>query len=246
MKRFSKMLALGLAAVLVFGMTAQAAGSTDADNSEVEAGTLEENASVSDTVEIDGEKVTAKFEKAPLSGSQLAQAKSDVASESVIKNIQEAIKKITGSTTVEFVGEPKVAAAFDLVAPSNLTAEQLEKGVTVGFKVDAKADTLYSVIHYLADGTYEILGASVSGNMIYVTFHSFSPVVIVEQEVKAGTTTPDNNNNNNNNNNNDDDDAAQNPATSPKTGEAAPVAAVMAVVLMAGAVICAKKVRYNR
>ena len=32
MKRFSKMLALGLAAVLVFGMTAQAEGSSSTEN----------------------------------------------------------------------------------------------------------------------------------------------------------------------------------------------------------------------
>ena len=39
---------------------------------------------------------------------------------------------------------------------------------------------------------------------------------------------------------------AVSPEAAPKTGETVPAAGIMALVLMAGAAVCAKKVRYNR
>ena len=107
----------------------------------------------------------------------------------------------------------------------------------------------YAVIHFLADG-FEVLPATVKDGKIYATFTSFSPVVIVEQEVKVNTGSNNNdsnsNNSNNNNSNNNNQNQESSPATAPKTGETVPVAGVMALLLAAGAAFCAKKARYNR
>ena len=253
MKRLSKMLALGLAAALVFGMTVQAAGSPDAGNSGASSEALKEAASVSNTVVVDGKEVSVEFE-APtvLEEAKLAEVKEAVTTQTVVDQVQEAVKKVTevaANQTLTFVGKPEIKAAFNLEAPKGLSDADIKKGVKIPFTLkEVKANAVYSVLHYFADGSYEVLPATISGNTIYATFTSFSPIVIVEQEVKVDTKAPaqGDNNNNNNSNNNDSNNSSQGAAVSPKTGEAVPVAGIMALVLMAGAVICAKKARYNR
>lgn len=271
MKRFSKMLVLGLSAALVFGMTAQADGSVSAGEAPAtaEAAKNEVTLGGSTTVVVDGQEVTVEIE-APtvLEETKYEEVKAEVKTQAVVTKVQDKIKEAvkanlkemvpdslkeqSSGKTVELVGEPKVTAAFNLEAPKGLTQAQIEKGVQVPFTLKAvKSNVIYSVIHYLAGGGYEVLPATVKGSTIYATFNSFSPVVIVEQEIKlVGEDTPassdNNNSNNNSSNDNNSSSAPQDASKAPKTGEALPVAAVMAVVLMAGAAFCAKKVRYNR
>lgn len=245
MKRFSKMLALGFAAALVLGMTVQAAGSPSAGDNDSKNEVLKNEASVSNTVVVDGQEVNVTFE-APeaLAPEVLTVTEQKVAETATVTKVQDEIKKSVGSNeTVTFVGEPKVAAAFEVKAPQGLTAEQISKGVKVSFELKGgiKANMKYVVVHFDANGNPEVLPTEVKDGKVWGTFTSFSPVVILEQEVKVDT-----NNGNNNNNSGNDSQTEQSPATSPKTGEAFPVAGVMALVLVAGAAVCAGKARYNR
>lgn len=244
MKKFSKMLALGLAAALVFGMAVQAE-SPNGDNSGVSAEAMKDAASVSNTVVVDGKEVAVEFE-APtvLEETKITAVKEAVATDTVAAQVQEAVKKVASvasNQTLTFVGKPVIKAAFNLEAPKGLSAADIKKGVQIPFTLkEVKTNAHYSVLHYFEDGSYEVLPATINGNTIYATFTSFSPVIIVEQEVKVDTNnTPSGGSNDSNNN-------TQNAATAPKTGETVPVAGVMAVILMAGAVFCAKKARYNR
>ena len=239
MKKFSKILALGLAAALVFGMTVQAE-SVNGDNSGAISEAMKNAASVpAGSVVIDGQTVTVEFKTETLDAAKFTEVKTEAEGSAAASRVKDQIK--TADQNVTFVGEPKPVAAFDLVKPEGLTDEQIAKGVQVPFKLESgiKENMRYAVIHFLANG-FEVLPVTVKDGMIYATFTSFSPVVIVEQEVKVETGSNDNNNNSN------DQNQESSPATAPKTGETLPVAGGMALVLAAGAVFCAKKARYNR
>ena len=239
MKRFSKMLALGLAAALVFGMTAQAE-SVNGGNSDAASEAMKDAATVPpSTIVIDGEEVTVEFKTEALDVATFEEVKTTAASSTAVNDVQGRIK--AADQNVTFVGEPRPVAAFDLVKPEGLSDEQIAKGVTVPFKLEGgvKENVRYAVIHFLAAGGFEVLPATVKDDMIHATFTSFSPVVIVEQEVKVETVSDDDNNSS-------DDQSESSPATAPKTGETVPVAGVMALILAAGAAFCAKKARYNR
>ncbi len=113
-------------------------------------------------------------------------------------------------------------AALDVTVPA-ATAEQLAAGVPVTFKVAGIVEgKTYQVLHQKADGTWEVLASTIANGQITAIFHSFSPVLVVEiaDQTAVG-------------------------ATSPKTGETAPVAAAAAVLMFACAAFCAKRVRFN-
>ncbi len=121
----------------------------------------------------------------------------------------------------------------------NATIPAGAKSVIVPIPVQGlNKDKNYVVLHLKDDGTWEALAATVDGDALNVEFTSFSPVVIAEVELqKAGTDDGDDGDS--------DSEDSQNPA-SPKTGETLPLAGGMAVICLAGAYVCAKRVKTNR
>lgn len=98
-----------------------------------------------------------------------------------------------------------------------------------------EAGKKYVLLHQKADGTWEKIDATkIEAGKITATFKSFSPVAIVEVAAKAGS------------NNSGAATTAATPAASPKTGETLPVAGIAALICLAGVVVCAKKVKFNR
>lgn len=213
MKRFTKMLALGLAAVLVFGMSAQAAPSVNTSNSQV--GKLE------------GERTDVKVE-----------AVENTAAISTALVTEAALKEL-GTEYAEGTKKVEVAGSFDLKI-----VEDSAKGSEVTVAVaGVKAANNYKLFHFTDDFSriIEVITPVVAdGKITFKLGDSASPFVLVDMGEKAPAPT--------NPPSNDDDSKPQetSPAVAPKTGETVPAAGIMALVLMAGAVICAKKARYNR
>ena len=100
-----------------------------------------------------------------------------------------------------------------------------------------EAGKKYVLLHQKADGSWEKIDATrIEAGKITAFFSSFSPVAVVEVAPKAvannsaATTTT----------------TEATPAASPKTGETLPVAGIAALICLAGVVVCAKKVKFNR
>lgn len=212
MKKFSKMLALGLALVMTFSMTAFAEENSPADNNtSAESEALAGKVEVPNTVVVDGKEVTV-----------------EVSTKAVAAEAVDYVKAAVKAESGEVVG------ALDVTL--NLTAEEIAKGATVTLKVAGVSDNYeYVVYHQKADGTWEVLDATVLGDgTLSVKLTSLSPLVVV----KAGEVDSDDNND-------DSADSTDGVVVSPKTGETFPVAGMMLVICLAGAVVCAKKVRFN-
>lgn len=231
MKKFSKMLALGMALSLAFGVTAFAADSITVDTSGLEGGVLESIAVEGNLQE--GDKVVAT--PAP-------------------ENTSENVWK-------EFAdwGEAIKASGYDASAPASLsiaTTFEVEVQNADGEKVDRgeikltfdwvgfDASKNYAVLHY--DGTkWEVIPAIVTADGVKATFTSFSPVVIVE--VSEYIAPPDNNNNSGADTNTGSQTTAQpEEHKSPQTGGVLPVAELMALVSLAGSAVCVRRARSNK
>ncbi|MBQ4536490.1 MAG: hypothetical protein II994_02590 [Lachnospiraceae bacterium] len=216
MKKLSKMLALGLAMALTFGMTVSAAASPNPDASQ------ESNAQADKVADVTVSTGTATY--TALDAADMADANELVASIDADEEFEYAT--IVGAVDVTLEG---------------VSDEALAKGVTLTLNIAAvKADKTYIALHYAASGL-EVLPVTVNQDGVaLVTLNSTSPIVIVECElVKDGEDDDD-----------DDDDeeeaaaeAVSGGAVSPKTGEALPVAGVMAVICLAGVAFCNKKAR---
>ena len=90
------------------------------------------------------------------------------------------------------------------------------ESVTLTFEVSGvKAGQKVTVLHMLPDHNWEILPGTAGNGTVTATFTSLSPVAFV-----VG-------------------------ATSPKTGETLPVFALLAVICLAGTVVCTRKVKFN-
>ena len=114
---------------------------------------------------------------------------------------------------VTTIKNAKVFSVVDIARPAGITDEQLAKGVEVTIKVDGmKTGTVVAVLHQKADGSWETLAAKAGDGTVTFTTTSFSPFAVVTGE------------------------------NSGKTGEAAPIVAVIAVIgLCAVAFVGAKK-----
>lgn len=228
MKKLSKVLALSLAMALTFGMTVSAAGSTSTTNTAVTNTTLAQQAQdvqkdASAKTE-DGQAVTVTVEATTVDKFDSAATAAKEQAKTLTKN--------DGTATV--------VAAFEL------KVDVADKPVTISVKVPGvKADGKYAFLHF--DGAkWEVIAATNDNGTLTGTFKSLSPVAVVE--LKDGAEPAQNNNNNSNNNNSNTQQAAApaSAAESPKTGETVPVAGVMAVIMLAGAVICAKKYQMSK
>lgn len=209
MKKFSKMLALGLAAVLVFGMTAQAEGSSSTEN----------NPPVVEGEDLGGAVMNEVKDEAK------AAVTTTVTSDAVVQKVKNATGGTNRSQTVKRI--------VDLTIP--------EGGATVTVAVaGAKMHQTFIVAHLTDDGSdvKELITAKCNKDgFVTFTAKSGSPFAIIQVGDDSEIVTR-----------NDDNGATTTttPGTAPKTGETVPVAGVLAVLFMAGVIVCANKVRYNK
>lgn len=244
MKKFSKMLALGMAAAMVFGMTVSAAGSKDTIDAVVDGvNTVIENAGVQDS---QGNVI----ENAPkVEATVLPET---VYNETFGNNYDEALAKVDANDAVNAA----IDAAFATLnngSDKNVYRDIID--VTVEGEIPAgglyvpvlpSADgEAYVVAHW--NGTaWEVLQTKVENGAVYALFpQGFSPVYISILTV-TGEEVPDNNGGSDNNDSSSDSNNSSAAPESPKTGETLPVAGILAVICLAAAAVCAKKVRYNR
>lgn len=244
MKKFSKMLALGMAAAMVFGMTVSAAGSKDTIDAVVDGvNTVIENAGVQDS---QGNVI----ENAPkVEATVLPET---VYNETFGNNYDEALAKVDANEAVNAA----IDAAFATLnngSDKNVYRDIID--VTVEGEIPAgglyvpvlpSADgEAYVVAHW--NGTaWEVLQTKVENGAVYALFpQEFSPVYISILTV-TGEEVPDNNGGSDNNDSSSDSNNSSAAPESPKTGETLPVAGILAVICLAAAAVCAKKVRYNR
>jgi hypothetical protein len=98
----------------------------------------------------------------------------------------------------------------------------------------------YVVMHYCSKHkTWESMDPTVGDGTITLTFHSFSPVTIVEVVATDAENLGEGEGEGNST-------TLTAGVTSPKTGETVPFAAVLSVALFAGAAVCAaKRVKFN-
>ncbi len=241
MKKITKMLALGMAAALVFGMTVSAAESKDTIDAVVEGvNTVISGVGVQDS---QGNVI----ENAP-------KVEATVLPESVYNdafgnNYEEAIQKVDDNETINAA----LDAAFATL--KNTTEKNVYRDI-IDITVDGQipAGGLYVPVLPSADGeayviahwngtAWEVLQTKVENGAVYALFpQGFSPVYISILTV-TGEELPGNNGGDNDNNGNDSGSTAP---ESPKTGETLPAAGILAVICLAAAAVCAKKVRYNR
>lgn len=249
MKKFSKMLALGLAAALTFGMTVSAAPSKDTiDNVEDAVNVIINDAGVQDGAGNVVDSVKVEATKLP---------ETVYTNESFGKNYDEACKKAINSEAVS----PKIDAVFatafpgvstdrmelysDIVDISVVEGEIPDSGLFVPVWLVGEGEA-YVVAHW--NGTsWDVLDTKTENGVVYALFKKnagFSPVSITI--VTVGEEKPATDNNNDNGNKPDNSNDKTSAPASPKTGETMPVAGILTVICLAGAAVCAKKARYNR
>ena len=239
MKKFTKMLALGMAAALVFGMTVSAAPSMG--TGDVSAVDLVNAAiSAAPVTDASGNKVDVKAEATELTD--------NMCTETFGTNYDDTVKAVINSAAVS----PKIDEVFKAAFPGVSTDRMDLYSDIVDVNVDgeipagglyvpvlpAVADSAYVVAHW--NGTaWEVLQTKVENDVVYALFpEGFSPVSITI--VTVGEEKPDNGGNNNDNNNDNTSSSTNDNAApaSPKTGETVPAAGILAVICLAGVAVC--------
>jgi len=123
-------------------------------------------------------------------------------------------------------GLGKVLTCFDL------SSSATNVDVTLRFN-DLSEGKSYVFLHYIGadwqddskydENAYEVISTKVNGKFISGFFTKFSPVGIVEGSASAASAV-----------------------VAPKTGEIIALSAIMALIMIAGAVVCAKKARLQK
>lgn len=239
MKKLSSMLALGLALALTFGMTVCAAESPTTEGTvEITEAVREQYAEKSEamaervgTITVTGAESTPVTTE-PVAPETLYQA------ETIAADRAAAVVQVPSGATVttQVVGSADIQLPADYVIPAT--------GISLNIPIaGVEAGKTYVLLH-LANGTWEtIVPTSVANGVLTATFTSLSPVVANEVIIVTAEEEEKD----------DDDDAAVETAVtatgvaaSPKTAETLPAAGVVAVICLAGAAVCAGKVRYNK
>lgn len=250
MKRLSKMAALGLALALTFGMSVNAAESVTTEGNapvlseeqtrQYEQKAADQAAATTVTATVGG--VSVEIKKEPVAPQTLAQAE-QVGADKVIANASSLGIKIPEGATVTTT----VVGSANISIPEGT---DISKGIQLSIGISGiQAGKNYVLLHLTKDSAGNpvwetIKPDSIADGKVTATFTSLSPVVASEVIVLVGEEEsepwpeprhPEN--------------AAAAPAgaaTSPKTGETLPAAGLMALICLAGAAVCAKRVRYNR
>lgn len=246
MKKFSKIMALSMALALTLGMTVFADGSVT-DESLWEQAT--QNTTAKDLSS--GEEVT------------MAQPQ---ANEETTKEVTAEIEK-TGSdlaasvkAKAESLGLKKSAApslVFVLDIKPSGSQTTFDSDITVTVPVEslikkAPGETVkYVLMHEESKGVWKVVeGAEVKDGMLTFKTKSFSNFALFLVEEDTSNNDGNNNGSGNSNGGGTTTTSADTPApasepVSPKTGESVPVAGFAALILLAGAAVCAKKVQFN-
>ena len=247
MKRLSKMAALGLALALTFGMSVNAAESVTTEGnapvlSEEQTKQYEQKAE---------EQAAATTVTATVGGVSVTVTKTAVAPQTLAQAEQVGADKVVANASSLGISIPEGATVTTTVVGSaNITIPEgidISKGLQLSIGISGiQAGKNYVLLHLTKDGVWETIRPdSIADGKVTATFTSLSPVVASEVIVLVGDDGghdewpeprhPEN--------------AAGTPAgagTSPKTGETLPAAGLMALICLAGAAVCAKRVRYNR
>uniref|UniRef100_UPI004056F874 hypothetical protein n=1 Tax=Acetatifactor sp. TaxID=1872090 RepID=UPI004056F874 len=259
-KRILSAIALTMAFTLTLGVTAFAAESSNtSNNGNGNSITVEDVPANITTITDEAERETLTAEAETIreavstvtavdsNGNAVANVTVTPVEAAVLRNAREVAATIAVAQ-VAADSEIAVVAGADIEIPAIP-----EGGITLTISLanfTAAEGRNYIVLHLNnITQTWETMDATVTGNTITAHFNSLSPIVVVE--VVENTTTENgggnaNTNTNTNTNTNANSTPAADPAVSPKTGDALSVTGILAVICLAGVVVSAKKVRYNR
>jgi hypothetical protein len=128
---------------------------------------------------------------------------------------------------------PNVLAAIEVTA---------DPGATVTLSIEGiSASDMVLVLHFnTTTGAWETIVPTVADGTVTFTSATFSPISIVKYTVESKESTDSNNDSTTTTTTTTTSDGT---VESPKTGEAAPVVAVVAVICLAGVAVCGKKVK---
>lgn len=234
--------------VLSIGTTAFAASSptttTSANGAEVKVeATVTAAESVErttvETVTIGGEEVEPEitalsqttFDEAVTTATNTLDAKN-------LENLPDSYKELKEAGSDKTV-TAEVLSAVEISLPVDIP----EEGVQLTIAIDGvKAGDMIVLLHKGADGWERIYPDKVKNGKVVATFTSLSPIAIVKYTVstKNNSTKPADNTSTNTTNNTAE---AGTTVTSPQTGESASVLPVVALICLAGIVVCGKKVK---
>lgn len=246
MKKFTKMLALGMAAALVFGMTVSAApsmGTGDVTVSDVvnevikDAGLQDKDGNTVENVEVKARELEEGDFNETFGKNEDEALEKAISTPAVSNEINNVFSKVFPNVPVERQHVTHGIIEIGLGEGSSIP----EGGLFVPVWPEVK-DAAYVVAHWNG-GTWEVLETKVENGYVYALFKAgFSPVYISVLEVTGEEEPPKTDTPN---------PPASTPSTpstpaSPKTGETLPVAGILAVICLAGVAVCAKKARYNR
>lgn len=229
MKNFSKLLALSVALSLVFGMTAladdEANPSVSISNSNVTNTTLAN----------DVKNISSSTTGVIVSAANVGQYDEAVRVATGGDLFNEFAAKIADVLDAGAVTSVDVVAVFELTGTGTITLS--------GFGNKIEAGATYVMGHMVGQDNWtnaEMLPVTVNTDGS-ITFTTSSNSVFTLLKVAATAKDDDDDD--------DDDDApavtAAGAPASPKTGETLPVAGIAMMIALAGAAVCATKVRYN-
>lgn len=218
--------------VMTMGTTVFAADSPDASS----VTDVKENEAQKAEVEAPEAKTAAEYVAAVKVEGATVEAVSEATVAATVEEIKSLLKDVDAVATVISSDELKTAAVdtakkivpeiktvVEVSAPAGVTVSK-ENPISLTFEVAGiKAGSNILVLHWNGTAWETIKPESVADGKITASFTSLSPIAIVELSVES----------------------AAGSQTSPSTGEAASVLPVLAVICMAGAVVCGKKVAFN-
>lgn len=168
------------------------------------------------------------------------------------------------NTTVTQVSEAVAAAAENVAKQVSPNAEVVSVvdvtydgvipagGVQISFSLaGVQVGDNYVLLHQLPDGRWEVITPdSIENGKITATFTSLSPVAFVKiaSAQNGGSTITDGTNGTStkpSGTTSTSNTAAKAASASPKTGAALPVLPVLAMICVAGIVVCGRKVKFN-
>ena len=187
------------------------------------------------------------------SGSSTTAPSQDIAvgnaTNTTITPVTTAVRDAAENVAKQVSPDAQVTAVVDVTYDGTIPAG----GVQISFSLaGVQAGDNYVLLHQLPDGRWEVIRPdSVENGVIKATFTSLSPVAFVKiaSAQNGGSTVTDDNKGTsakpNGTTTGTSNTAAKAVAASPKTGAALPVLPVLAMICVAGIVVCGRKVKFN-
>lgn len=202
------------------------------------------------------EKVTEKAVESLKAQGGDAKVTETIANAMAAVNVTVEEGKAVDPASVKIEKTPVAAAVIEIPANTVIPETGIQLEISLPGFTPAAGKT-YVVMHLGKDGWEIIAPDAIADGKVTATFTDLSPVTVNEVtftvvEVKAPVEVGEDTNTNDDDDDDDNDStpaaapAAQNPATSPRTAETLPAAGVMALICLAGAAVCAGKIRYNK